>query len=260
LTIAITFYGTSAAIPSTNRGFSCIGILDGGRSDSSGRMLLLDCGDGALKNLLRFGVDVNSINEMLISHCHSDHVTGLTQVIETMGIRKKKSNLQVFGPPGLKEYFGTVQKITNVASKRSFQIEITEVEPKQTVSLGDYSFETFKMEHTVPCIGYRLSCPGGKIVAYTGDTMLCEALKGLGEDADVFIHEATYLHKDLELAKAPKHSTALQASIAAKAARAKSLVLTHISDENETPELMIKEACGEFSNVAVAEDGYNLKI
>jgi ribonuclease Z len=252
---SIFFYGTSAAIPSVNRGFACIGL-----SDENAGLVLLDCGDGALNKLLRFGANINAISDILITHLHSDHVTGITQIIETMGIRKRKFDLQVFGPPGLKEYFGTVQKITNVASKRNFKIELTEVEPKQQLKFSGYSASTFKMEHTVPCIGYRVTCPDGKILAYTGDTMLCEALKSLGEDADLFIHEATYLHKDLELAKPPKHSTALQAAIAAKAAKARKLILTHVSDENETPELMLKEAKTEFQDVQVASDGFSSEI
>jgi ribonuclease Z len=238
-----------------NRGFACIGL-----SEKDEGLVLLDCGDGALNKLLKFGANVNAISDIVITHHHSDHISGITQIIETMGIRKRKFDLQVFGPPGLKEYFATVQKITNVASKREFKIELTEVEPKQTIKFSGYSATTFKMEHTVPCIGYRVTCPDGKILAYTGDTMLCEALKSLGENADLFVHEATYLHKDLELAKPPRHSTALQAAIAAKAANARNLILTHVSDDYETPELMLKEAKTEFPEVRVASDGLSSEI
>lgn len=258
MTATVTFYGTSAAVPSVNRGFSCIGLSDEGGQE--GEVILLDCGDGALRNLLKFEADVNLIKSILITHYHSDHLTGITQVIETMGIRKRKPELKIFGPPGLEDYFGSVQRITDVASKRDFEIVLKEIEPLQQFKIDGYSVETFKMEHTLPCIGYRVTCPDGKILAYTGDTMLCEALKSLGADADLFIHEATYLHKDLQLAKPPKHSTALQASIAAKAAKAKKLVLTHVNDDRETPEHMIKEASSEFPNVSVAEDGFRMEF
>lgn len=223
-------------------------------------MLLLDCGDGALRNLLKFGIDVNAISAILITHYHSDHLTGITQVIETMGIRKRQNELKLFGPPGLKDYFGLVQRITDVASKKNFEIILNEIHPLQSFDVSDYSVKTFKMEHTLPCIGYRVTLHDGKILAYTGDTMLCEALKSLGESADLFVHEATYLHKDLQLAKPPRHSTALQAAIAAKAARAKKLVLTHVNDDRETPELMLTEARPEFPNVDVAEDGFRVEI
>lgn len=249
--VTIRFYGTSAAIPSVNRGFSCIGVSEGEH-----REILLDCGDGSLRNLLKYGSDPNSISEILLTHYHSDHLTGITQVIETMGIRRRESTLRLFGPPGLKEYFATVRKITSVASKNTFKIELEEISPKENIDLDGYTAETFKMEHSIPCIGYRLTCPDGKVLAYTGDTILCEALKSLGAEADLFIHEATYLHKDIERAKTPRHSTALQAAIAAKAARAKKLVLTHVSDDNETPEEMLRESRAEFPEVSVAYDGY----
>lgn len=213
-----------------------------------------------MRNLLKLGADVNSIRAVLFSHYHSDHLSGITQLIETMGIRKRKDDLQIYGPAGLKDYFSTIQTITNVASKRDFKIDLNEIEPKQKLSLESSTVETFKMEHTIPCIGYRLTLSGGKVLAYTGDTMICEALKSLGQDADIFIHEATYLHRDLEKAKPPKHSTALQAAIAAKAARARRLVLTHVSDENETPEEMLEESSTEFPNVTVAYDGFSTAV
>ncbi len=245
----ITFYGTSAAIPSVNRGFSCIGL-----SNEQNETILLDCGDGSIRNLLKFGADVNAIKAVLFSHFHSDHVTGITQVIETMGIRKRSSYLHIFGPPGLKEYFATVQKITNVASKKGFQIYFTEIGPGEKFSLEGYSASTFKMDHTIPCLGYRLTCPDGKILAYTGDTQPCEDLTLLGKNADVFIHEATFLQKDVELARPPKHSTAQQAAIAARNSSARRLILTHVSDDNETPELMLKESRPELPQVIVASD------
>jgi ribonuclease Z len=252
LVASVTFYGTSSAIPSRDRGFACIGLSE---SETKG-LVLLDCGDGAIRNLLKFGADVNSISDILISHHHSDHITGITQIIETMGIKKRKTNLRVYGPSGLAEYFGTVQKITNVASKREFQIELVELVPNQTIIFAGYSADTFGMDHTIPCLGYRITCPDKKILSYTGDTMPCPSVRALGREVDVFIHEATFLQKDVERARPPKHSTAFEAATAARSADVKKLILTHVNDDHETPGLMMKEAKSEFENVVVAEDGF----
>jgi ribonuclease Z len=256
LVSSVTFYGTSSAIPSSNRGFSCIGLTE----SETKRLVLLDCGDGSIRNLLKFGADVNSISDILITHFHSDHLTGITQVIETMGIKKRKPNLRVYGPTGLAEYFGTIQKITNVASKREFQIELMEVEPNQKFSFEGYTADTFQMDHSIPCLGYRIICPDQKIMSYTGDTQPCTSENHLGRKADVFIHEATFLQKDVERARPPKHSTALEAANAAKSADAKKLILTHVSEERESPGLMMKEAQPEFENVVVAEDGFTVEL
>ena len=116
------------------------------------------------------------------------------------------------------------------------------------------------MDHTIPCLGYRLTCPDQKILSYTGDTMPCLPLKALGREADVFIHEATFLQKDVERVRPPKHSTALEAAQSARSADAKNLVLTHVNDDRETPSLMMKEALSEFANVIVAEDGLKTEL
>jgi ribonuclease Z len=250
------FYGTSSAVPSLNRGFSCIGLSDG----TEGPTILMDCGDGSIRNLLKFGVNVENISTVLISHYHSDHVTGLTQVIETMGIRKKKSSLRVYGPPGLKEYFATVEKITNVASHRTFQIDYLEVNAGDSMQLESSKAAAFQMDHTIPCLGYRIHLSSGKILSYTGDTMPCPAIESLGKGADLFIHEATYLEKDRGRAKEQKHSIVSEAAKDARAAKAKKLILTHVSDDYETPAEMTKEAVMIFENVLVAHDGLETEI
>lgn len=252
----VTFFGTSAAAPSKERGFSCIGLSD------QEAIVLLDCGDGSIRNILKFGVDVRSISDILISHYHSDHVTGLTQIVETMGIRRRQSELNIFGPPGLVEYFSTVQKITNVALHRNFKINLNEVPPNQDINIGSYKCRTFEMDHTIPCLGYRLlSGTSGKIIAFTGDTQPCSSINSLGNGADLLIHEATYLERDLERARSQKHSTAKEAAQGASAAGAKRLILTHVNDDYEIPEDMLDEARrNEFSNVSVAHDGMSIEI
>ncbi len=42
---------------------------------------MLDCGEGALKNLKLLGVDLTGIRRILISHVHPDHISGLANVL-----------------------------------------------------------------------------------------------------------------------------------------------------------------------------------
>ena len=258
MALAVTFYGTSAAVPSLNRGFSCIGLSND--KNPEGGLVLLDCGDGAIRNLLKFGAKIENISTVVITHYHSDHITGLTQIIESMAIKKKKTNLRIFGPLGLKEYFSTIEKITNVASHRQFQIGLLELSPNDNFKFENYSATAFLMDHTIPCLGYRISVSDSKIISYTGDTMPCASLKELGKDSDVLIHEATFLQKDQEKAREQKHSTSLEAAKAAKSAKTKKLILTHVNDDSETEDKMIAEARPEFEDVVVANDGLGIKI
>lgn len=252
--VRVRFFGTSAAVPSPNRGFACIGVYG-----DTGELTLLDCGDGSIHRLVKSGVDVTKIDNILVTHYHSDHVTGLTSIIETMAIQKKASDLNVYGPSGLKEYFTTVEKITNVAFTKRFQIKLHELSPGGRLSLPDFSVSTFAMDHTVPCIGYRLE-GGQRTVAYTGDTQPCEGVLSLASNVDLLIHEATFLQSAIEKARPPKHSTPAEAANAARAAGARRLILTHVNDPYETPEEMTAEARALMNKTDVAHDGLELQV
>ncbi len=219
----------------------------------------MDCGDGAMGNIMKFDIDVRKISSILISHYHSDHLSGLTQIIETMGIKRRTEDLNIFGPPGLKEYLSVVQKTTNVAFNRLFQIKLTELSLNQEFSMQNQKVRSFEMDHTLPCLGYRLESRG-KVIAYTGDTQPCPSVNGLGLESDVLIHEATYLQKEVKLARPTKHSTSREAADAALACKTGNLILTHVNDDHETPEEMIAEAGQIFGKVVIAHDGLKIQL
>jgi ribonuclease Z len=95
--------------------------------------------------------------------------------------------------------------------------------------------------------------PGRKIV-YTGDSRSSESLVKLAENADLLIHDCTFDDELAERAEEDGHSTPSQAVKTAKKAKAKRLILTHISARYKTPDLLLKQARKGFSNVDVAED------
>jgi len=95
--------------------------------------------------------------------------------------------------------------------------------------------------------------PGRKIV-YTGDTRPSRALIKFAQNADLLIHDATFDDELWERAHEDGHSTPSQAAETAKKARAKWLVLTHISARYKDPTLLLEQARKVFPRVDVAED------
>jgi len=96
----------------------------------------------------------------------------------------------------------------------------------------------------------------GRIVAILGDTRYCEASVELAAEADVLVHEATFAREDSALAHDYFHSTTAQAAEVAKRARAKKLILTHISSryQGELSEKLLHEARELFPNTELAFD------
>jgi ribonuclease Z len=257
----IEFFGTSAAVASANRGFACIGVYNDSEANSS--IALLDCGDGSVRRIIQSGQSVVSIADILITHFHSDHLSGLAQIIESMAIGKRQRDLNVYGPKGLVEYYSAVQKATNVASRQLFEIKLNEIEQSQSFSIQNWKVRTFEMDHTIPCLGYRLESAGNSprvVIAYTGDTEPCEGSEALAEDVDLLVHEATYLSEQSDKAREAKHSVPSEAGRTARNSGAKKLVLTHVNDDWETPEAMLREAKPVHSDVSVAYDGLKISL
>ena len=95
--------------------------------------------------------------------------------------------------------------------------------------------------------------PGRKIV-YTGDTRPSKGLVKLAENADLLVHDATFDDELSEKAHEDGHSTASQAAETARKAKARRLVLVHISARYKEPDLLLEQARKTFPHVGVAED------
>jgi ribonuclease Z len=100
----------------------------------------------------------------------------------------------------------------------------------------------------------------GRKVVYTGDTRPFGEFATFAAEADLVIHEATFDDSLMERAVADGHSTPSEAAAQAKAASAKSLVLTHISARYGETSLLLGQAKKIFANTVVAEDFLELKL
>jgi ribonuclease Z len=101
--------------------------------------------------------------------------------------------------------------------------------------------------------------PGRKIV-YTGDTRPFKGFAKFATGADLVIHDATFDDALAESAMQDGHSTPSQAAEEAKKAKAKKLVLTHISARYADTKLLLEQAQKVFKNTVVAEDFMELEL
>ena len=115
--------------------------------------------------------------------------------------------------------------------------------------------------------GAALSDPPapGRVVAYCTDTVPCANAITLGSEADVLIHEATFAAPEAALARQSTHSTATDAARIASSARARQLVLTHISPRYAygnpiTAEDLLAEARAVFPATMLAHDFLTLDV
>jgi len=99
----------------------------------------------------------------------------------------------------------------------------------------------------------------GRKVVLTGDTAPCDMTRLVAWEADLLVHEATFMEEDAERAAETRHSTAAQAAELAAAAAVRMLALTHISPRYSGGQVR-DEAREHFGNTVVPRDFDRVEI
>ena len=89
----VLFLGTAGSSPSPRRGLPATLVRRGGDR------LLIDCGEGTQRQLMR-SVGLVELEELFITHFHADHVLGLPGMLKTFALRQRERELTVYGPRG----------------------------------------------------------------------------------------------------------------------------------------------------------------
>lgn len=97
----------------------------------------------------------------------------------------------------------------------------------------------------------------GKVITILGDTRPCANVLPLAKQADVLVHEATFMDDLADTAHEYYHSTAKQAAEAARAADVGELIMTHFSSrykDDEQLQPLLDEAKAVFPNSRLANE------
>src|SRR5829696_8142767 len=85
----LIFLGTSAAVPSSERGLSSIALVRGNE------LLLFDAGEGMQRNFIKAGLGMNKKMKIFITHMHADHCVGLLGVLQPMSLQGRERMLDI---------------------------------------------------------------------------------------------------------------------------------------------------------------------
>ena len=141
------FLGTAGAAPSAHRG------APGHLVRRGGDRILVDCGEGTQRQLLRSGVGLVDVDDVLITHCHADHVLGLPGMLKTFALRAREAPLELYGPAGLAELMTTLRP---VIGRLTYKVNVHPLAPGDAVERDGYRVHAFATDHHVPSVGYAL--------------------------------------------------------------------------------------------------------
>lgn len=180
--------GTGAAVSDPHRTTTMLAVSDGAST------LAVDCGGDLIQRMLACGIDLGTLDGLILTHEHPDHVSGFPLVMEKLWLTGRRRPLPVYGPATALSQARRIFEAFNTSGWEGLpEIEWHEVaeEPgTEVLASAAWTVVATPVDHSVPTIGLRFT-NDGRSIAYSCDTAPTQNIADLAREADVLVHEAT---------------------------------------------------------------------
>lgn len=143
-----TALGTSAAIPTKTRSCSAYYLqIDGDR-------VLIDCGEGTQRQLVKYVQNGFRLTKIFISHAHADHVLGLPGLLFSMNLNGRNKLLEIIAPVSVNEWIKSQISFFDIELNYEIKWTVLDTSEEQLLWRGiNFDFVSFPLDHTAPCAG-----------------------------------------------------------------------------------------------------------
>ena len=144
--------GTGGTLPLADRALSSLYVRQNGRA------MLIDCGEGTQVGIRKLGWGFRCIEDVLLTHYHGDHCTGLAGLLLSLEKAGKTEPLRIWGPKGLKR---VVEGLCVIVPPLSYPVLLHELPPEGSeIEAIGLQIRAFPVDHGgIPCYGYRMTLP-----------------------------------------------------------------------------------------------------
>lgn len=244
----VVLLGTGTPVPDPDRSGPATAIV------VDGSAYLVDFGPGVVRRakaaVLDRGivaVEPANLKVAFVTHLHSDHTAGYSDLILTGWTAGRRVPLEVYGPTGframterlLEAYKIDIETRTNPEGNQrgapdGWKVNAHEIKPGVIYKDANVTVTAFPTKHAMESYGYRFDTPDRSIVI-SGDTNPTEDTIKACNGCDVLIHECQTLEW---FAKVPEwargymtkyHTTSEQLAALAIKARPRLLIVYHSS-------------------------------
>jgi ribonuclease Z len=248
----VIILGSSNAVPSKNHENTHMVII------GMKRTILVDCVGNPVVRLQQAGVDLDNLTDIVITHFHPDHVSGVPLLLMDMWLMGRSKPLNIYGLhytldrlEGLMGFYGWAEwpNFFPVGFYR-----LPEKEMAFVMDSDEFKVYSSPVHHMIPTIGLRVECKvPDKILAYSCDTEPCEQTVHLAGGADILIHEAG--------GASYGHSSAEQAGLIATRAEVGKLYLIHYPTGQFSNGNLVTEASRTYKGeIILATDFMTIEI
>ena len=203
------------------------------------RVVMIDCVNNPIHRLGKAGIDFMDVTDLILTHFHPDHVSGVPLLLMDMWLRGRKSLLNIYG---LHHTLDRMEQMMSLYSWESwpnfFPVAFHRIPSSENTSLlnsAEFKITSSPVRHLIPTLGLRFDFKKNKkAVAYSCDTEPCVEVVRLAQGVNVLIHESS--------GETTGHSSAGQAGQIAAQAGADMLYLIHYPTGQYTNGNLVAEA------------------
>ncbi|MEY9121832.1 ribonuclease Z [Bradyrhizobium yuanmingense] len=138
---ALTFLGTSASVPSAERNHPALLV------EAAGKRVLVDCGEGTQRQLLRSGAGFRRLDRVLLTHAHLDHVLGIPGLFSTLGLRQTSEIMTVHGGAGTLELVTRMLAGLWGAGRAPIAVQFEALIEGRAIDTGEFAVDCFPVRH-----------------------------------------------------------------------------------------------------------------
>lgn len=145
------FLGTGGSWPTKERSPLAIAASFGSWT------ILMDCGEGAQRQMMTTSVSPMKIDLVLITHLHGDHFLGFPGLVQSMSLNGRERPLLLAGPKGIATSWKKALSMCYFNPR--FDVEVLEMLPGDEISFRDHRIRCIEADHSVPTLSYRIDEP-----------------------------------------------------------------------------------------------------
>jgi ribonuclease Z len=204
MSFKITILGSSGAMPAYGRHPSAQLL------EIENQYFMIDCGEGAQMQLMRFNANFHRINHIFISHLHGDHYLGLMGLIFTMHLQRRTNDLHIYSHRGLDEIITTQLRYSQSAPAFRLIFHRLNQNTKEIIFENEFlTVETIPLTHKIRCSGFLFrekQKPRRIDKSRLPEGLMIRQIANLKRGEDVVDDDGNVLYKNEDLTFPPRKS------------------------------------------------------
>ena len=149
MAIAVTILGNTSAKP-TSKGHPSAQVVN-----INEQLFLVDAGEGVQRQMMRYGISLQKLRAVFISHLHGDHLYGLFPLLSTMGLNGRRTPLKIYAPRPFGEMLeGFLRLFENDLPYTPEWVEVDTTKHQKIWENDTTEIWSLPLRHRIPTTGY----------------------------------------------------------------------------------------------------------